>query len=164
MRPSDITRYILDRSNALNTLLDRFKERKGIYGLLGELQLAFIVFYMGQSLEGMEQWKAILDTLCRADDAMEGKLGEELQLCYKDFLPVLRFQLNELPQDFFTDDISKENFLTKALPQLTSTLSFCLKGYPVSNFASSMKLNTEKLKKILVDKFKFEQDILECGE
>ena len=38
--------------------------------LLGELQAAFVLFLMAQSLAAMDAWKRLVDVVCRAEDAM----------------------------------------------------------------------------------------------
>lgn len=60
--------------------------------LLGELQYAFVVFMLGQNLEALEQWKALLCMLTTCRDAIE--TDEEL---YFKLIPVLYSQLEELP-------------------------------------------------------------------
>ena len=52
----------MDKSFILSTLL---RQAGGDYKiLLGELQFAFIVFFLGENLEGLEQWKQMLNVIC----------------------------------------------------------------------------------------------------
>jgi hypothetical protein len=111
----------------------------------GELQFAFLSFIVAQSYTAFLQWKHLVDVLCRCEDAQisapracpgaperkaDGSpavpcdasavgdpplwlLGTALD-CVADQLPVL-------PADFFSDELSKRNFLGPALTALVRT-------------------------------------------
>merc|ERR1712228_993548 len=55
LKPSELTALQMDRSKILYDLdLNEFE-------LLGELQYAFICLLVGQSVQGLEEWKYIID-------------------------------------------------------------------------------------------------------
>jgi len=90
-------------------LLER--EYKTDYKLfLGELQFAFIVFILGENLEGFEQWKRMIILICNCEDLMK----ESPQL-FLDLIPVLYSQLKQLPKDFFVDNLSSDSFISNCL-------------------------------------------------
>ena len=79
-------------------------------GLLGEMQYAFICLLVAQSVQGLEQWKNIIDLLTNCQDALQEK-----QEFYLQFVQSLIFQLKELPKDFFSDQLTNNNFLNQSL-------------------------------------------------
>jgi A1 cistron-splicing factor AAR2 len=67
--------------------------------LLGEIQFTFVVFMLGQNLEALEQWKALLCLVSTCREAIAS--GDSL---YFKLIPVIYSQLEELPIDFFVSD------------------------------------------------------------
>ena len=142
--PSEITKYAFDRTQALSEVLVTLSNKQSLAEgggddsssvssssdnsssdssimsrFLGELEYAFVSFVVGQSADGLEQWKSLVDLVCRCEDAMEGKETKGFQLIpTKEFyivLDVLMAQLLEVPEDFFNGDLSSNNFLRPAL-------------------------------------------------
>ncbi|CAI2365948.1 unnamed protein product [Moneuplotes crassus] len=97
-----ITRSNFDKSVILNELEQKYKKEynnseEGFYkSFLGELQFAFILFYLGQNYEGFEQWKKIICLVCHCDEAIS--TNKEF---FTDLIPVIYEQLDQLPNDFF---------------------------------------------------------------
>ena len=96
-----ITQSNFDKSTILKELthLDQF---------LGEMQYAFILFYVGQNYEGFEQWKKMVYLICHSEKAVY--LNREI---FINFIPVIYEQLDQLPNDFFDESpggIYFENF------------------------------------------------------
>lgn len=172
---ANITKYAFDRSQALMEVLmglsTRLSERQ-LYldghlrnssedgskmpkevceaELIGELQFAFVTFLVGQSADGFEHWKGLVDLICRSEDAILGnpvdvgtinktisknraasdrgistrEEGEDLPSpwFFETFINVLRLQLFEVPEDFFVDIISNGNFMHHALRSLMGIL------------------------------------------
>eukprot|EP00041_Stephanoeca_diplocostata_P029420 m.867919 g.867919 ORF g.867919 m.867919 type:complete len:355 (-) comp23556_c1_seq4:2768-3832(-) len=106
--PADVTKYSIDKSHALETMLGTLGNDPD--ALLAELQFAFIAFLLGQVFEAFDHWKQLVGVLCGCEEAlyMRPKL-------FYDFLGVLLHQLHETPTDFFVDVISRENFFAVAL-------------------------------------------------
>eukprot|EP00056_Hartaetosiga_gracilis_P022432 m.30410 g.30410 ORF g.30410 m.30410 type:complete len:388 (+) comp9638_c0_seq1:245-1408(+) len=104
----DITKHSMDKTYTLNTLIQALPG--GEEDLLGEFQLAFVSFLVGQVLDGFEQWKSIIHLLCSCDDAILQR-----PLLFTHFLRSLQEQLNQVPSDFFIDILSSNNFLVACL-------------------------------------------------
>ena len=106
--PLDRTRYSLDKSYLLQTLLTLEKRFKKDSDILGEFQLCFLMFLLGQVYDGFEQWKTILSLFCHVG-AGEG-IGKR-PLLFTQFLECLMMQLKVFPSDFFQDELSQSPFL-----------------------------------------------------
>merc|ERR1719295_2019705 len=102
----------MDRSQILYDLLSGQFEGNQL-GLVGELQYAFICLLVGQSVQGLEQWKRIIDLLCNSGGALERKPA-----VYVEFIGALIFQFDELPTDFFRDQLTNKKFLNQSLQSL----------------------------------------------
>lgn len=103
--PAETTRLHVDRTVQLEEMIA--KEYKGNeFDILGELQLAYIAFLLGQNYDGFEQWRALLQLLCSCEAAVASRPELFAELCRTFFA-----QLNQAPSDLFGDDLTKENFL-----------------------------------------------------
>ncbi|XP_066279662.1 protein AAR2 homolog isoform X1 [Branchiostoma lanceolatum] len=107
--PADITKYSMDKSFVLEELLSAHYA-ENLMDLLGELQFAFVCFMVGQVFDAFEHWKKLVHLLCSCDEA----LGRHEDL-YSAFISTMHFQLREIPEDFFVDIVSCNNFLTTTL-------------------------------------------------
>ncbi|KAK6173072.1 hypothetical protein SNE40_016601 [Patella caerulea] len=114
--PSEITKYSMDSSYVLETILsERFTVNDT--EILGELQFAFVCFIVGQNYDSFEQWKRLVHLLCTCEEAISNHTD-----LYTQFISILHFQLQEIPEDFFVDIVSQNNFLTGTLQQFFSNL------------------------------------------
>ena len=86
--------------------------------VLGHIQAAFLFFLLAESLTGWECWKAWIDLLCRCRRAVHTRPTFFLRL-----LDTLERQLTEAPKDFFTGDLSRDNFLSHRLAMLMATIA-----------------------------------------
>lgn len=121
-RGAELTQFLLDRSEWLGQLLrdeyggggggDAAEEAAG-RALVGELQLAFLLFLQLSSLAALEQWKALVHLLCCCDAAMLRRPA-----LFASFLRALEAQLRLAPSDLFVDALSAENFLRASLASL----------------------------------------------
>jgi A1 cistron-splicing factor AAR2 len=106
----EITKYSIDKSYLLKKILK--KNYKGDLNLfLGEFQLSYIIFLIGQVYDGFEQWKTIIVLMLQCEEALE-TYGETL---FKEFFVILNDQLRDFPHDFFYDVLSGSNFLRSSL-------------------------------------------------
>jgi A1 cistron-splicing factor AAR2 len=165
-KPADVTRHAMDTTCGLAALLARPagaaaaadgppQARLGggpsgtltpaALQLLGELQLSFVLFIMGQSLEALEQWKRLVDALCRCEDALcraggeargaaaaaDGRAPDPTAAATAASVPeallaeafaVIGSQLGDVPADFFTDALSEKNFMVHSLTALARVL------------------------------------------
>jgi len=110
--PSDITKYSLDSSHALQVILDQ-RYSTDINGILGEIQFAFLCFLIGQNYDAFEQWKKLVNLLCTSEDAILKNPSTYLL-----FITLLHFQIREIPTDFFVDIVTSNNFLVATLHEL----------------------------------------------
>ena len=118
---AELTRYHMDRSDFVLSLLhSQYGAGEGAgegaeAALLGELQLAFLLFLQLSSLRALTQWKLLVHTLCNCEALLLSRPG-----LYVKLLPILRAQLHLAPRDFFEDELSADNFLRSSLTALAT--------------------------------------------
>ena len=115
--PAEVTKYSMDHSYVLENLLKSDAYRGNNLAILGEIQFAFVCFLIGQVYDAFEQWKQLVHLLCHCDDALANHSA-----LYDQFITTLHFQVKEIPEDFFVDIISCNNFLTSTLQVFFSNL------------------------------------------
>lgn len=150
--PAEVTRLSLDKTPLFEQILER-DFNGAVDGLLGELQLSFVVFLFGRLFDGFEQWKRLTHLLC-SSAATAARRHPRL---YADFIAVLFFQTREIPEDFFLDIVTRENFLTSTLCSLFAHVG------EADDVDANLKTKAEKFKMYLTKKFKwnFDEDELE---
>lgn len=74
--------------------------------LLGELQLSFVLFWLGNNYETFQRWRDLLNVFCSATDHIRAYPRETTEL-----LIVLRWQINEFPLDALQELPAEENIL-----------------------------------------------------
>lgn len=114
--PSCVTRAHMDGSERTRKMAKTYCE-DDLEEILGELELAFVLFLAMGSLSGLDRWRRLVALLCSCDDLMkeEAKYFEELS-------ESLREQLLMAPPDFFRDPIGRaEDALRPALANLFET-------------------------------------------
>lgn len=111
---SEITRHNLDSSYQLQCFVNHLTS---VDQVLVEMQFAFICFLVGQNYDSFEQWKKIVAMLCGCDQA----LLKYPQL-FLNFISDLHFQMAEVPDDFFVDIVSQNNFLVQSLTNLFANI------------------------------------------
>ncbi|XP_067678735.1 protein AAR2 homolog [Haliotis asinina] len=141
--PAEVTRYSMDSSFLLETILNDWYSDSSL-GILGEIQFAFICFLIGQNYDSFEQWKKLVHVLCTSEEALSVHTELFLQL-----ITVLHFQIRDIPEDFFVDIVSQNNFLTTTLQEFFSNL----KSNPVD---SNLKRKGLKFCDHLTEKFKWD--------
>jgi len=120
---TDLTQSKLDRTNELEKIIsERFDSN--IYGILCELQLSFLVFFLGHLYDGFEQWKCLLHLICSCQKAFC-----RWPLFYIDFLQTIYFQLKHFVNDsltgehLFVDIDQQENYIYKSLENLFANIT-----------------------------------------
>ncbi|XP_012231485.1 protein AAR2 homolog [Linepithema humile] len=108
--PSEITRHSLDSSYALDTILKKLREPIEI---IGEMQLTFICFLAGESLDAFEQWKKLVSLICGVDSAIP-----QYRSVYIEFLQTLEVQLSYVPEEVLCDIVASNNFVYHNLCKL----------------------------------------------
>nr|CAG4647292.1 EOG090X0AVR [Megafenestra aurita] len=142
--PSTITKYSIDTSYTLGQMLSSWEKP---VQLLGELQISFLCFLVGQVYQAFEQWKNLLRVFCFADEII---LKESS--VYMELIGDLYFQIKEVPSDMFVDIVSCENFLTQSLRVLFENVL----GNESMNV--NLRKRTLKLKQYVTEKFQWDFD------
>ena len=119
--------------------------------LIGELQLAFLLFLRLSSLRSLEHWKRGVHLLCGCERAL---LDRPRLFCR--FLALLRAQLALAPADFFEDELSADNFLRRAFAELLERTE----GQPL---APSLVSELRRLWRLLEAQFGLTLDSLRTG-
>ena len=112
--PEFRTKYSMDSSYRLEKMLEVSDSPQN---LLGELQVAFVSFLVGHVYDAFEHWKQLVHLFCTCDEA----LGKYPHL-FMQLLTCVHYQIEEVPEDFFTDIMSRENFLVHTLHILFNNL------------------------------------------
>lgn len=115
-RASTLTALGMDKSVLLEDVASSYFEGD-LSCLLGELQLSFILFVLLFSFESLEQWKRMVTVICHSRTML---LRDET-LAVR-FIRVLFEQLIFAPNDLFSSELSRDNFLCPALGSLFSIL------------------------------------------
>ena len=139
---TDITMIKVDKSRILEQLLqEKFHGLKEL--LLGEMQLAFIMFMMLYSHQGLEQWKIMLSFICQCESFLISHIPFTCN-----FIQILFHELKFIPDDFFEAEISKENFLLPAFSNLLSAVS--------ENTDAQLQESVQRFNKFVYKKFGLE--------
>lgn len=146
----ETTKLGMDRSLQLEEMIS--KEFSGQeLAVLGELQLAYIAFLLGQNFEGFEQWRALLQLLCSCEDAAMRRT--EL---FAELLRTFFAHLSQAPADLFGDDLTKDNFMGSCA---LSLLEICSFGAP------KLEKRCAKLRQLVEEKFGLStEDLALLGE
>lgn len=108
--PSEITRHSLDSSYVIHTILKKLREPVEI---IGEMQLTFVCFLVGQSLDAFEQWKKLVTLICGVDKAIP-----QYRSIYMEFLQILEIELLYVPEEVLCDIVASNNFVYHNLCKL----------------------------------------------
>ena len=107
----------LDKSKALHALVKSYFDDSWD-DLLGELQLSFVLMMFLYSYPAMEHWKLLVSTICSCESILVADTNFTTN-----FIRILYSQLKFVPEDFFENELSKENFLRSSLTSLFSYLN-----------------------------------------
>eukprot|EP00854_Cymbomonas_tetramitiformis_P011353 gene11353-13417_t len=111
---AEITEYNMDASKRLSEIVAQ--KCGGDWKLLvGELQVAFVLFLMLHSYSALLNWKELVHLVCFAESALT-----EVPELFSKFIVILQSQLQLVPQDFFVDELASDNFLRPCLSRLMS--------------------------------------------
>ena len=93
------------------------KEKISYLELLGEMQYAFVTFMLGENFDSFEHWKKLVILLSQCKQAI---IQTHKDLYFR-LIPVLYAQIEQLPDDFFYAELSKDNFICKSMSELIQT-------------------------------------------
>ena len=146
--PAEVTKYSMDHSYVLENILNSDVLVGNNLAILGEIQFAFICFLIGQVYDAFEQWKRLVHLLCHCDEALANHSA-----LYDQLITTMHFQVREIPEDFFVDIISRNNFLTSTLQVFFSNLDN-LEGD--AEEVKNLKKKGENFRKHLEKKFQWD--------
>jgi len=145
--PAEVTRLSIDKMPLFREILSR--DFDGVESdLLGELQLAFVVFVFGRLFDGFEQWKRMTHLLCCSAASAAARHPR----LYAEFITTLFFQTREIPEDFFVDIVTCDNFLTSTLCSLFVNIAHA----DIDD--ADLRTKAAKFKMYLTKKFKWNFD------
>ena len=150
--PSEITKGLIDQSYKLELLINKNYSDQPL-NILCELQFAFVCFLIGQVYDGFEQWKLLINLLCNAEQAISNHPN-----LFQKFIQCLYFQLKEIPDDFFTDITTRENFLAVNLHNLFDNIKQ-VQNENVSSELSQLNEKCLQFKNYLQEKFQLDFDL-----
>jgi A1 cistron-splicing factor AAR2 len=110
----EITQHALDSSFKLEQFLE---QHSNVEQVLVELQFSFLCFLVGQNYDCFEHWKQLVAMMCSCKRAMQ-----KYPQLFLSFMSDLHFQMQEVPEDFFVDIVSQNNFLVKSLADLFANI------------------------------------------
>lgn len=142
---NELTAAYFDRSSILKEVLAR--EYNDLHEFcLGELQFSFVVFLLGENYEGFDQWKKMMFLITHSK-----KMIVERPDLFKDFIRVIFSQVKQFPGDFFTGELTKENFIIACVGKLLANLEgLKQEGVEVNKIVES---RADKLKRLFMDNF-----------
>ena len=107
----------LDKSKVLYALVKGYFDESWD-DLLGELQLSFVLMMFLYSYPAMEHWKLLVSTICSCERILVADTNFTTN-----FIRILYSQLKFIPEDFFENELSKDNFMRASLTSLFSNLN-----------------------------------------
>jgi len=123
-RTEALTAMYRDKSPVLTELVKSYFDQSWS-DLVGEVQLAFLLFLLLYSYPALVYWKSAIHLIASSEKALR-----ENVTFTGTFIKSLHAQLNFSPADFFEMELSRENFLRPTLSALFSSLSFTAGDLP----------------------------------
>ncbi|XP_057651976.1 protein AAR2 homolog [Diorhabda carinulata] len=108
--PSEVTKHSLDHSYVLDQMISKYTISTEI---LGEMQICYICFLVGHSLEAFEQWKKLFNLFCSCEIGIK----KHIKL-YDIFISIAEIHIQEIPEEFIADIVTNSNFAYVKLKQL----------------------------------------------
>lgn len=161
----EITRHSLDTSFRLEKFIENQRCRiplntaqNEFTTVLCELQFSFVCFLVGHSLSAFEQWKRIFYLLTNAEAALT-----QYSNLYLNFVQALYFQMKEMPENLFGDELlieTRDNFLTVNLHNFFDNVESSTDQQSVQissqTFLSRLREKCKDFKNYLQQKFDFD--------
>lgn len=145
--PDQITSHKIDNSFLLEQIINIYDKNEN--QVLGELQITFIVFFLGQNYEAFEQWKKLFQLICKSSSAMKNRAE-----FFINFIRVIYYQLKEVPSETFVDILENNNFL------LSCCRDFFLNIYnQTDQLDSNLIRKCKQLQEHLTKQYEWEFDV-----
>eukprot|EP01063_Lacrimia_lanifica_P017760 TRINITY_DN24762_c0_g1_i1.p1 TRINITY_DN24762_c0_g1~~TRINITY_DN24762_c0_g1_i1.p1 ORF type:complete len:369 (+),score=107.71 TRINITY_DN24762_c0_g1_i1:87-1193(+) len=120
---AEITQWHMDGSGKLRAMARRCSSGDvpgGLRMLVGELQVAFVLFLIGQNYTAFEQWKTLLGLFMTAQDVVE---DEACHAVTKALLDAVTAHLTHLPEEFTVSENALLPSLMGAFHDITASPS-----------------------------------------
>ena len=151
--PQQVTQFYTNKSAVLQMLLEKHLQNDP-YEILGEFQMAFILFMIGQNLEAFEHWKNLYILTTHAKDGVEpdnrdnegydaNKEASRLLALQKlsdgQFFNALIRSLfgmfKEIPESFFQEVLSQGSFIAEGILSLNEAVeNYFNRNPPIFHF------------------------------
>ncbi|KAM7364662.1 protein AAR2 homolog [Cochliomyia hominivorax] len=128
--PADISKHSLDCLQACQELLKNFQQPQDI---IQEIQISFIFFLVGYSVESLAFWRKVLSLLSHSEEAVN-----KYRLLFMKYCEVLVHQLPHLPEELM--EPSERNTVYKDIRSLLVNLN-------LNGLHKSAEFLTKKLQK-----------------
>lgn len=136
---SDLTTSYLDKSEYFTNLIKKEYNNNNVM-VLGEFQLSFVLFLIGENLEAFEQFKKIFNLITNIEGYLLSHPEFSLSL-----LRAIYTSLSQFPKDFFFDELSSNSFIHHGLKSLFSM-----------DFEGGSRDRCNKLRNMMKEKFSIE--------
>lgn len=127
-KPQEISKHCIDCLEAIELLMGQFKKSDN---LIAEIQLAFIFFLVGFSLESLTHWRKLLNLLANSEASVS-----KFKLFFMKYSELLAYQLPRLPEELM--EPTERNTVYKDVRCLLVNLT--VGGLSVSSERLSKKL------------------------
>lgn len=106
--PAEISESHIDAIRAVETYFDTFSEP---FEAIREIQLSFVLFLCGYSVDALAHWRKILGLLAKSETAVS-----KFSYFYRRYLETLKVQLSDLPEELMMP--TQNNTVYKDIRQL----------------------------------------------
>ena len=172
-----VTEFYTNKVKILDLLIKKHHEKAPNH-VLGEFQLSFILFMIGQNFTAFSSWKEYFNLLTTNQviypsgigseslESLNPEISKNLDF-WVDLVRCLFGMLKQFPKDFFYDVLSKESFVRKCLINFFNFVEDLCSDYigPQNRpqvqqawlkGAKKLRKRTLFLKKLLIQKFDFD--------
>lgn len=142
LKKKELSEINIDKTKSLELLIEK-EYNNNFDDFLGEFQYSFITFLLGESYEGLIQFK---DIFCLITSCEDGFLKYEKFFC--NFVEVIYNQFRNFPNDLFYDEIIGNNFMKRYLNNFINNIN-CRNDIP------NLKKRIKLFEKFLNEKFNY---------
>ncbi len=142
-RIKNISQLRLDASPILTFLCETYYNNNW-NNILGELQLSFLLFLLIHSGTSLDHWKGLMYKICISESLLLSNATFTTS-----FLKLFYSQLNNCPDDFFDNELSKDNFLRASIKSLLTILT----PTQVASISSELQENRNRFMRFIQKKF-----------
>jgi A1 cistron-splicing factor AAR2 len=142
-RIKNISQLRLDASPTLMSLYESYYNNNWD-NVLGELQLSFLLFMLIHSSNSLDHWKGLIYKICISEKLLLSNASFTTS-----FIKLFYSQLNHCPDDFFDNELSKDNFLRPSIKSLLTILTPVI----VASISNELQENRNRFLRFIQKKF-----------